>query len=541
MLKRTLAYWLVAIILLAGSAPASPLSNPGFPNRPKLVVVLVIDQFRYDYLLRFRPLFGRGGFNLLLDGGAVFTDCRYDCATTTTGPAHAALLTGAYPNLHGIIENEWYDPLQHRQVYCVEDLSTRTVASRLGSSATPGFSPRNLVGSTLGDELRAATDFRSKVISISLKDRAAVLMGGHSPTAAYWYDPGAGRFVTSTYYEPALPAWVEQFNQSSPAQPFCGEKWQALPETPGAGGRVFSYFEPSAGEPCPDPKFLGWLHDTPYMNQIELAFASQAVRNERLGQGTETDLLAVSLSENDQIGHEFGPYSPQVADVTLRTDRYLASFFADLDKLVGLENVWIAFSADHGVAPNPAFIREHQLGLGNAQAAAIRSAVEKALVAEFGSGPWVEDGSERYLYLNRETLKKRKVPESKAEEVAAQAATSQPEVAAAFTRSQFLNGNLPNSPLARMAANSFYPKRSGDVFLVLMPYAVPVAGMTGTSHGTPWSYDTQVPLVLWGNVFKPGFYATACQPIDMAATLAAALGLTQPSGAQGKPLVQALQ
>jgi hypothetical protein len=487
-LKRTLAYWLLAITLFAGSAPARPLSNPGFPNRPKLVVVLVIDQFRYDYLLRFRPFFGKGGFNLLLDGGAVFTDCRYDCATTTTGPAHAALLTGAYPNLHGIIENEWYDPLQHRQVYCVEDLSTRTVASRQGSSATPGFSPRNLVGSTLGDELRAATDFRSKVISISLKDRAAVLMGGHSPAAAYWYDPGAGRFVTSTYYEPALPAWVEEFNQSSPAQPFCGEKWQALPETPGAAGKVFSYFEPSAGEPCPDPKFLGWLHNTPYMNQIELAFASRAVRNERLGQGTETDLLAVSLSENDQIGHEFGPYSPQVADVTLRTDRYLASFFADLDKLVGLENVWIAFSADHGVAPNPAFIREHQLGLGNAQAA-----------------------------------------------------TSQPEVAAAFTRSQFLNGNLPNSPLARMAANSFYPKRSGDVFLVLMPYAVPVSGMTGTSHGTPWSYDTQVPLVLWGNVFKPGYYATACQPIDMAATLAAALGLTQPSGAQGKPLVQALK
>jgi len=540
-LKRTLAYWLVVITLLVGSAPAGPLSNPGFPNRPKLVVVLVIDQFRYDYLLRFRPFFSKGGFNLLLDGGAVFTDCRYDYASTITGPGHATLLTGAYSNLHGIIENEWYDRLQHRQVYCVEDLSTRTVASRQGSSATPGFSPRNLVGSTLGDELRAATDFRSKVISISLKDRAAILMGGHSPTAAYWYDSGAGRFVTSTYYEATLPAWVEEFNHPSPAQPYCGEKWQALPETPGAPAKVFSHFEPSAGEPCPDPKFLGWLNNTPYMNQIELAFASQAVRNERLGQGPETDLLAVSLSENDYLGHAFGPYSPEVADTTLRTDSYLASFFADLDKLVGLENVWITLSADHGVAPNPAFIREHQLGLGNAQAAAIRSAAEKALVAEFGPGPWVEEGGEFYLYLNRETLKKRNVPESKAEEVAAQAATSQPDVAAAFTRSQFLNGNLPSSPLARMAANSFYPKRSGDVFLVLMPYAVPVSGITGTSHGTPWNYDAQVPLVFWGSAFKPGFYATACQPIDMAATLAAALGLTQPSGTQGTPLVPALK
>ena len=541
MLKRTLAYWLLAITLLVGSAPAGPLAKPGFPNRPKLVVVLVIDQFRYDYLMRFRPFFGKGGFNLLLDGGAVFTDCRYDYATTITGPGHATLLTGAYSNLHGIIENEWYDPIQHRQVYCVEDPSTRIVANRQGSSATPGFSPRNLIGSTLGDELRAATDFRSKVISISLKDRAAILMGGHSPNAAYWYDSGAAHFVTSTYYEPALPAWVEEFNQPSPAQPYCGEKWQALPETPGAPGKVFSHFEPSAGEPCPDPKFLGWLNNTPYMNQIELAFASQAVRSERLGQGPETDLLAVSLSENDYLGHGFGPYSPEVADTTLRTDRYLASFFADLDKLVGLENVWITLSADHGVAPSPAFIHEHQLGLGNAQVAAIRGAAEKALVAEFGAGPWVEDGGDLYLYLNRETLKKRNVPESKAEEVAAQAAISQPDVAAAFTRTQFLNGNLPNSPLARKASNSFNPKRSGDVFLVLMPYAVPVSGMTGTSHGTPWNYDAQVPMVLWGSAFKPGFYATACQPIDMAATLAAALGLTQPSGTQGTPLVPALK
>jgi predicted AlkP superfamily pyrophosphatase or phosphodiesterase len=540
-LRRTLAGSLLAIILLVWSAPVRPLASPSFPNRPKLVVVLVIDQFPYDYLMRFQPFFGKGGFNLLLDGGAVFTDCRYDYATTVTGPGHATLLTGTYSNLHGIVENEWYDRARHRQVYCVEDLSTLTVASRHRASATPGFSPRKLIGSTLGDELRAATDFRSKVVAISLKDRAAVLMGGHSPTATYWYDSGAGRFVTSTYYAPALPAWVDEFNQQAPAKPYCGEKWQALAETPGASGKVLGQFAASPDEPCPDPKFLGWLNETPYMNQIELAFASEAVRNERLGQGPETDLLAVSLSVNDYIGHAFGPYSPEVADTTLRTDRYLATFFADLDKLVGLENVWITLSADHGVAPNPAFILEHKLGPGNAQPAAIRSAAEKALTEAFGAGPWVEEADEFYLYLNHETLKKRNVPESKAEEVAAQAATSLPEVAAAFTRTQFLTGSLPDSPLARKAANSFNPKRSGDVFLVLMPYAVPVSGATDTSHGTPWNYDAQVPLIFWGSAFKPGFYTTACQPIDMTATLAAILGLTQPSGTQGTPLTSALR
>ena len=367
-LRRTVLCSLLAIILLAGSSPLRPVASPSFPDRPKLVLVLVIDQFRYDYLMRFRPFFGKGGFNRLLEGGAVFTDCRYDYATTMTGPGHATLLTGTYPNLHGIIENTWYDREQKREVYCVEDLHTRTVASREKSSPSPAFSPRNLTASTLGDELRLATDFRAKVVAISLKDRAAVLMGGHTPSAAYWYDVGSGRFVTSTYYMPTLPAWVDEFNQQVPTKQYCGQRWQALAETPGASGRGLSEFEPSPGETCPDPKFLDWLEKTPYMNEVELSFAADAIRNERLGQGPETDLLTLSLSVNDYIGHEYGPYSEEVADTTLRTDRYLATFFDELDKLVGLDNVWIAFSADHGVAPSPDFYSGAQTGPGDGPA-----------------------------------------------------------------------------------------------------------------------------------------------------------------------------
>lgn len=539
--KRTVLYSLAAIILLAWSAPLRPQTRPSFPHRPRLVVVLVIDQFRYDYLMRFRPFFGKGGFNRLLEGGAVYTDCRFDYATTMTGAGHATLLTGAYPNVHGIIGNAWYDRDQKREVYCVEDLSTRMVANREKASPSPGFSPRNLTASTLGDELRMATDFRAKAVSISLKDRAAVLMGGHTPSAAYWYDVGSGRFVTSTYYMPTLPAWVDEFNQQPPTKPYCGQEWQALAETPGAEGKTLSEFHPSPGEPCPDPRFLGWLENAPYMNQIELAFATDAIRSERLGLGTETDMLTLSLSVNDYIGHEFGPYSKEVADATLRTDRYLATFFDDLDKLVGLDNVWIALSADHGVAPSPAFIQEHKLGIGMAQPATVRGVAEKALTQAFGPGPWIEAQDETYLFLNQETLKKRNVAEAKAEEVAAQAAASQADVAAAFTRAQFLTGSLPDSPIARKAANSFNSKRSGDVFLVYMPFAVPTWSATGTTHGTPWDYDTQVPLILWGSAFKPGFYANACQPVDLAATLAALLGLTQPSGSQGAPLVFSLK
>jgi predicted AlkP superfamily pyrophosphatase or phosphodiesterase len=514
---------------------------PDYPRRRKLVLILVIDQVRYDYLVRFRQQFLEGGFNLLLTGGANFADCRYSYATTITGPGHATLLTGAYANVHGIIGNDWYEPSLRRSVYCVEDLTAKLVDEPDRASATPGFSPHYLIGSTLGDELRAATDFRSKVVTISLKDRASILMGGHSPSAAYWYEPGSGRFVTSTYYMPTLASWVVKFNRNSPLKDYCGRKWIALPDTPGGSGRMFSEFKEGPNESCPNPKFLGWLQGTPFMSEIELAFAEGAIRNEQLGQGADTDLLAISLSVNDYIGHAFGPYSLQVADVTLRTDRYLTSFFAELDKLVGLGNVWIALSADHGVAPNSEFIQGHNWGPGNAQPALIRSAVEKAMVLAFGPGGWVAAADESYIYLDYSAMGEHHLQAPKAEEVAARAAASAPGVMAAFTRTQLMTGSLPSSPLARAASKSFNAKRGGDVFIVLEPYAVPVSGFKETSHGTPWNFDSQVPLLLWGSAFRPGVSFSQCQPIDLAATLAAILGLTQPSGSQGSPLVPAIR
>jgi predicted AlkP superfamily pyrophosphatase or phosphodiesterase len=542
MLKRTLISALTAVLLLLFLLPVVMAGRGAdYPRRPKLVLILVIDQFRYDYLVRFRPQFVEGGFNLLLTGGASFADCRYDYATTTTGPGHATLLTGAYASVHGIIGNEWYEPSLRRSVYCVEDLTTKLVSEPDRASATPGFSPHYLIGSTLGDELRAATDFRSKVVAIALKDRAAILMGGHSPSAAYWYDPSLGRFVSSTYYMPTLPSWVVKFNRNSPVKEYCGRKWIALPDTPGGDGKVFSEFDGRPNESCPDPKFLGWLQGTPFMSEIELAFAQQAIKNEHLGQGADTDLLAISLSVNDYVGHAFGPYSPQVADVTLRTDRYLASFFADLDKLVGLKNTWIALSADHGVAPNPEFIQGHKWGPGKSQPALIRSAVEKGMASTFGPGGWVAGADMPYIYFDYDTLKKHHIQAVQAEEVAATAAASAPGVMAAFTRTQLLTGSLSSSPLARAAANSFNPKRGGDVFVVLDPYAVPVSGTKETSHGSPWNYDSQVPLLLWGSAFRAGVYFSQCQPIDLAATLAATLGLAQPSGSQGSPLVPAIR
>jgi predicted AlkP superfamily pyrophosphatase or phosphodiesterase len=527
-----LALLLIYPLVKSKALPDSPVAH----SRPKLIVMLVIDQFPYNYLVRYRPYFVEGGFNLLL-GGANFVACRYDYAITATGPGHATLATGAYPNVQGIIGNDWYDRSQGKQVNCVEDDTTQLV----GGGTGPGRSPRLLIGDTISDELRLESEFKSRVVSISLKDRGAILPGGHTANAAYWYSAGSGRFVTSTYYMSALPEWATKFNESLPAKAYCNKPWKALDETPGGQGKIMSEFDGNSSEPCPNRKFLLWLNETPAMNEIQLNFALAAVRNEHLGQGPATDFLAISLSENDHVGHAYGPYSPQVADVTLRTDRDLANFFKELDQTVGLENVWITLSADHGVSPSPEFIKDHHLGPGNADPGAIKNAVNQALSQQFGPGSWIEGMSEFELYLDLAALNKHGISSGRAEIVAAEAAAAVPGVTAAFTRSQILTGNLPGTPIARKVAHSFNSHRSGDVYLVLDPYAVPMAGQTGTTHGSPWSYDSQVPLVFWGGAFKSGVYGDRCQPIDLAPTLAVALGIGQPSGADGQPLTVALK
>ena len=528
-----------AAVLFWTSTGETQTAKP--PVRPRLVILIIIDQFRNDYLDRFRPHFVAGGFNRLMSG-ARFTTCRYDYAITATGPGHASIATGTYPSNHGIIENAWYDRELKRPVNCVEDGSTRIVDSAQGPNEKRGASPHFLLGTTLGDELRLASDFQSKVVSISLKDRAAILPGGHTANAAYWYQASTGGFVSSTYYMSALPGWVAGFNDGLPAKEYCGKAWKALDETPGASGQVFTEYKGGPGEACPSPQFLSWVDGTPYISEIELRFAREAIRGEKLGQGpaTETDLLTISLSANDYIGHAKGPYSPQVADMTLRTDRALASFLNDVDKMVGLANVWIALSGDHGVAPTPQTVKDRQLGMGSFSSKSVQEAVEAAISKAYGADNWVDSLDIPYIYLNRNVISKHGISPEKVEAEAARAAMTVPGVNLAITRTSLLTGSIPDSPMSRKVINSFNFRRSGDVFIVLDQFAVPSGSDTETTHGSPWNYDAQVPLILWGSGFKPGTYTQPCQPIDLVASLAASLGLSQPSGATGKPLSIAL-
>ncbi len=332
---RPLAVVLLVCFALTGLSFAS-----AYNGHPRLVVIIVIDQFRGDYLERYRDQFGEGGFRLLLEHGANFTDCNYDYANTRTAPGHATLITGAYSSGHGIMANEWWDPQTKHIVAAVRDDSTKLVGI---SSPGVGASPHNLLSDTLGDELKLATQGKSRVFGIALKDRAAVLPAGFAGNGAFWIDHKSGAWISSTYYGNSLPQWVEVFNAGKNRDKYVNRDW-----TDGSGKVLRSTKLDSSG------RFFDVVGSTPFANDYEFDFARELVAREKLGSGPATDLLSISLSANDVLGHEVGPDSPQMTAMALATDRQLASFFNFLDHQIGLANVWIAFSADHGVSPLPA-------------------------------------------------------------------------------------------------------------------------------------------------------------------------------------------
>src|ERR1700687_4037258 len=354
---RFLRLALVALALLC-SIPGAFAS--AYNARPKLVVVIVIDQFRGDYLERYRDQFGAGGFRVFLDRGAYFTDCNYDYANTRTAPGHATLFTVSYTSGHGIIANEWWDPRKKKRVTSVEDDATKLVGA---GHTGPGASPHNLLSDTLGDELKLATGGKARVFAVSLKDRAAVLPAGFSGDAAYWIDPKSGDWITSTYYRPDLPEWVRNFNGRRPserrAEKFLNREWKD------SDGTVLGSTAPRNGKDDTPAGFYEVVRSTPLANDYQFEFAKELVLYEKLGAGSATDLLVISLSANDILGHPVGPDSPQMRSMALELDRQLAEFFNFLGHQVGLANVWIALSADHGIAPLPDFAKSLRLPAAN--------------------------------------------------------------------------------------------------------------------------------------------------------------------------------
>ena len=496
--------------------------------RPRLIVVIVIDQYRADYLERYRDLFGEGGFRLFLDHGAYFTDCNYDYANTRTAPGHATLFTGAYSNGHGIVANEWWDPQKKKIVTSVEDDATHLVGVQGGQ---PGASPHNLLADTLGDELKLATQGKSRVFAIALKDRAAILPGGFAADAAYWIDRKSGAWLTSTYYRSDLPKWVQDFNDAKHADKYLNQEWKDS-----RGNLLRS----TRSDDKNGPGFYENVGSTPFANDYEFDFAREMIVYEKLGAGPATDLLAIGLSANDILGHQAGPDSPEMQAMSLALDRQLADFFAFLGHQIGLANVWIALSADHGVAPIPSVAAKLRIPAAAMSAESLRAQLNKLLSARMPahkSADYVRAFDYPLAWLNQDAFEAIKMKEDEAEHMVGET-LKQIGLRGYYTKSQLAEGQAPNTSEGREYLHSYSPEGGWYVFGIPAPFSI--GSLRGTDHASPYTYDRHVPLAFYGIPFQSGTYRTHCEPVDLAVTMASLLGINAPTSAVGRVLTEAL-
>jgi arylsulfatase A-like enzyme len=521
----------LVFILLLWLVCAAPSFASAYDAHPKLVVVIVIDQFRGDYLERYRDQFGEGGFRLLLDHGANFTDCNYDYANTRTAPGHATLFTGAYSNGHGIVANEWWEQKKKRMVTSVEDDDTKLVGI---AEDKAGASPHNLLADTLGDELKLATQGQARVFSLSLKDRAAVLPGGFAADGAYWIDPQSGAWITSTYYRPALPKWAQDFNSSNRVAKYWDRDWK------NSNGDVLRSTAHRKGKDGSDAGFYEVVGSTPFANEYEFEFAKELVVYENLGAGKATDLLAISLSANDILGHQVGPDSREMAAMALALDRELADFFNFLGHQIGLANVWIALSADHGISALPDAAKKLRIPAANLGAGKVETQINAALTAKFSFGHTTSYVRLDYpdAWLDQDAFAAAHIKEREAEAVAGEAMKQAGLVRDYFTKSQLAEGAVSATGLGKKYLHSYSPEGGWYVLGVPEPYTVGPAA--GTDHASPYTYDTHVPLAFYGLPFRAGTYRTQAEPVDMAVTLASLLGINAPTHAVGRVLTEAL-
>jgi predicted AlkP superfamily pyrophosphatase or phosphodiesterase len=544
----------LSALVLGTPAPAQAARPaPLLPERPRLIVLIVVDQMRGDYVNRFREELGTGGFLRLAREGADFANAHYPYAATQTCAGHATVATGSTPSMHGMIGNFWRDRATGKPVTCVEDPASPI----LGGGGKGGASPHFMRTSTLGDELvMALGSARSRVVAVSVKDRSAITLGGRLG-AAYWWNESAGGFTTSQFYRSELPAWLVSHNVTKPLERFRGAVWdRALPEARYRRlgpddvafeksmpflGRTFPHKMPGAG--ASDADLARAVIESPFGNQLVVDVARAALSGEGLGQPGHTDLLALSLSSTDIVGHDFGPDSHEVLDALVRTDRMIADLLADIDRKVGLANTVVALTADHGVAMVPEAATARKFPAGRINPDDLVKAAKTALDAQFGADDWVTGFAVPGLFLNRARLLTRKVPLEQAERVAAAALHSHPGVAFTFTHEDLARGIAGGGQVGRAVLEGFDPERSGDVIVVQRPYYYLYMRPDGdaTMHGTPYAYDTHVPLYVRGPGVKPGQRARAVSPAELAPTLAYLLRIAAPSGSTGSLLYEMIE
>ncbi|MCH8964200.1 MAG: alkaline phosphatase family protein [Planctomycetes bacterium] len=552
-------------------------ADPPVP-KGKLAVLIVIDQLRGDYLTRFGDLFGEGGFRLFTERGAWFTNCHYENGVTKTAPGHASIATGANPAVHGIVGNDWYERVegQLKAALAVGDSNSKTVGLPAGVSFA-GASPHRLLVDALADRLKAASP-KSRVLSCSLKDTAANLAAGKSADGVYWWHTASGAMVTSEFFAKKLPGWAQSFNEQRSVDRFFGQRWVRLADPAEYDRRCrrddFSYewghyytesndfphtFGKSGAEKV-DSAYYRAVLASPFGNEVLLDFTRRGIEAMELGKRGVTDLLLLSLSSNDLVGHAYGPLSHEVMDVTLRTDRQLAKFFKYLDERVGLDNCVVVLTGDHGAGMVPEYAEEKKLGGGRLNTTMVAGAINDALVAAMGTPAggvsYVAGIAMPWVYLDHAMLKNQNVSTDKLRTILNKLAKDQAGYDAFFVADDIRRDDFITSPVSHNPANGasgpsrtadtavahlrvrvkncYFAGRSGDVYVHVAENWY--AGGHAAGHGSAHAYNTHVPLLLFGQGIKPGKHNTPAAPTDIAPTLARLLGIPKPTKSTGRVL-----
>ena len=554
-MKKTILF--AALLLGLISALSAQTRPPAAkPRQPRLVVGIVVDQMRYDYLYRYYDKYGTGGFKRLLNEGFSCENTHYNYMPTYTAPGHASIYTGTTPSVHGIVGNDWYDRTQAKNQYVTSDERYKGVGT---TSSKGNHSPSVLLSSTITDELRLASSLRSKVVGVCIKDRGSILPAGHIPNACFWFDDDTGNWISSSYYPfpdsvPALPGWVGRFNDKKLALRYLSQPWETVQlertytesvpgfdkyemrfpgDTTGAFPHALPALQTKGGP--------GLVRSTPFGNSLTTDFALTVIDEMKLGVDEYPDFLALSYSSTDYCGHQFGVRSTEVQDVYLRLDRDLERLLDYLDEEFGKDNVLVFLTADHGAAETVPFLKDLRMPTGILDENALTRALNTHLDSVFGVRlPFVSAVVNQQVYINEKVLPIGKLEPGPVQKAIADYLKKLPGVYGAFSKDE-LFALAPEYPFIGLVRNGFHPRRSGDVIYTLDPgwLPEPYFAKGGTTHGSPYAYDTHVPLVWYGWKVPQGESFAPTQITDIAPTLAAFLRIMEPSGNTGK-VIQAL-
>jgi predicted AlkP superfamily pyrophosphatase or phosphodiesterase len=521
------------------------------PEKPKLVVGIVVDQMRQEYLHRFAAKYGEGGFKRLIKGGFELKNAHYNYVPTVTGPGHASVYTGTTPAIHGIISNEWYDKTLKKEVNCVNDPNQKAV----GSVENKGtVSPWRLLASTITDELKLSSQQRSKVIGVSFKDRGAVLPAGHMPDGAYWYDGKTGKFITSTYYSTKLPDWVEKFNQQNLADKYLNQEWKTFYP-------IAQYTESGPDDSPYESKFIGkdkttfpynlqalrkqnmnfeLLAEVPFADDYLTEMAKAAITGEQLGADEWTDFLAVSYSTPDIIGHAMGPNSIEIEDTYIRLDKNIEDLLKVLDQKIGAGNYTVFLTADHAVADVAQRLRDNRIPSGYFNTANTKALLNEFLQKYFPGKDVVEFIDGNQIFFNQEVFqrdpKTSGIELMVATELVINYLIAQEGVANAYSETIIRQGQFDEGGIKGMVIRGYNPKRSGDISIVLEPGWYSAGKVQGTTHGSPYAYDTNVPILFYGHGIKKGTSVRYHRITDIAPTISVLLDIKFPNGCTGLPV-----